>query len=176
MPLQLHPKVFDLLAYLLQHRNRVVTRQELFDTLWPEHFVSDDALEWIMAAARRAVGDSGRAQRVIQTVRTRGYRWVAPVTVYRLPLPEEGLLTALPCTWRADSAAVPSPVAGERKQVTVLAGALSSVVTQAEGMDPETRYTIHQRVFTLAQQAVQHYEGTIQPFVDNAVWPSLVRR
>ena len=34
IPLQLHPKVFDLLVYLLQHRDRVVTRQEFFDTLW----------------------------------------------------------------------------------------------------------------------------------------------
>jgi DNA-binding winged helix-turn-helix (wHTH) protein len=43
--LKLQPKVFELLAYLIQHRDRVVTRQELFDTLWPEQFVSDDALE-----------------------------------------------------------------------------------------------------------------------------------
>src|SRR5262245_49720529 len=39
IPLKLQPKVFDLLAYLIQHRDRVVTRQELFDILWPEQFV-----------------------------------------------------------------------------------------------------------------------------------------
>ena len=74
IPLQLQPKVFDLLAYLIQHRDRVVTRQDLFDALWPEQFVSEDALEWTIAEARRAVGDSGRAQRVIKTIRGRGYR------------------------------------------------------------------------------------------------------
>jgi DNA-binding winged helix-turn-helix (wHTH) protein len=57
----------------------VVTRQALFDALWPEHFVSDDALERLVVLARRAVGDSGRTQRVIKTVRGRGYRFVAPV-------------------------------------------------------------------------------------------------
>ena len=168
-PLQLHPKVFDLLAYLLQHRARVVPRQELFDTLWPAHFVSDDALEWLMAAARRAVGDSGRAQRVIQTVRTRGYRWVAPVAVYPPPLPDvAGLTTAARAPGAADHAAAPHPVAGERKQVTVLAGALVPVVAQAVGMDAETLYTVQQRVFTVAQQAVGHYAGIIQSVVDQA--------
>jgi adenylate cyclase len=58
-------------------------------------------------------------------------------------------------------------VAGERKQVTVLACALSSLVTQAAGLEPETLYTVRQRVFAVAQQAVQRYDGTIQHFVDN---------
>ncbi len=79
IPLKLQPKVFDLLAYLIQHHDRVVTRQELFDTLWPEQFVSEDALERIVVSARRAMGDSGRSQRVIQTTHSRGYRCVAPV-------------------------------------------------------------------------------------------------
>ena len=57
IPLKLQPKVFDLLAYLIQHRGRVVTRQELFNALWPEQFVSEDALERIVVLARRAVGE-----------------------------------------------------------------------------------------------------------------------
>jgi DNA-binding winged helix-turn-helix (wHTH) protein len=56
IPLPLQPKVFDLLAYLIQHRDRVVTHQALFDALWPEHFVSDDALD---GSLRRRVGLSG---------------------------------------------------------------------------------------------------------------------
>src|SRR5215475_4318069 len=77
--LKLQPKVFDLLAYLIQHHDRVVTRQELFDTLWPAQYVSEDAQERIVVLARRAVGDSGRVQRVIKTMHGRGYRCVAPV-------------------------------------------------------------------------------------------------
>jgi DNA-binding winged helix-turn-helix (wHTH) protein len=165
-PLQLQPKVFELLVYLIQHRDRVVTRQELFDTLWPEQFVSDDALEWLMAAARRAVGDSGRAQRVIKTIRSRGYRWVAAVEEHPHPRPEAARSPA-PALDAEESPAVSPAMGGERKQATVLACALSAVVTQAEGLEPETLHTMRQRFFALAQQAVQRYAGTIQHFVDN---------
>ena len=168
IPLKLQPKVFDLLAYLIQHHDRVVTRQELFDTLWPEQFVSEDALERIVVLARRAVGDSGRSQRVIQTTHGRGYRCVAPVEEHSPAPPGDALLTAPTRAHEAAaSSAVLHPVDAERKQVTVLSCALSSVVTQAEGVDPETLYAIRQRLFTLAQQEVQRYEGTIQHFVDN---------
>src|SRR5215510_6624405 len=94
IPLKLQPKVFDLLAYLIQHRDRVVTRQELFDTLWPAQFVSEDALERIVVMARRAVGDNGRAQWVIKTIHGRGYRCVAPVEEDSPTAPGDTLLTA----------------------------------------------------------------------------------
>jgi class 3 adenylate cyclase/tetratricopeptide (TPR) repeat protein len=166
--LKLQPKVFELLTYLIQYRDRVVTRQELFDTLWPEQFVSDDALERLVVLARRAVGDSGRAQRVIKTVHGRGYCWVVPVEEHSLAPSGEALLTASTRVLGAvANPAVLHPVGAERKQVTVLSCALSAVVTQAESLDPETLYAIRQRLFTLAQREVQRYGGTIQHFVDN---------
>jgi DNA-binding winged helix-turn-helix (wHTH) protein/predicted ATPase len=169
IPLKLQPKVFDLLAYLIQHRGRVVTRQELFNALWPEQFVSEDALERIVVLARRAVGDSGRTQRVIKTVRGRGYCFVAPIEEHLQALPDNESLTAPSRALAAEeSPVIARPMGGERKQVTVLACALSPVVTQAAGMEPETLYTIRQRVFALVQQEVQRYAGTIQHFVDNA--------
>jgi DNA-binding winged helix-turn-helix (wHTH) protein len=126
IPLQLQPKVCDLLAYLLQYRDRVVTRQELFDALWPGHFVSDDALEWVMASARRAVGDSGRAQRVIKTIRNRGYRWMVPVAAPpHAPAEVEVLPPSLSALVAEQGLAVPLPGDGERKPVTVLTGALA---------------------------------------------------
>src|SRR6266700_157689 len=63
---QLDRQVFAVLAYLVQHHDRVVRRQELFEQLWPDRFVSDAALERCITVARRAVGDSGRSQHVIQ--------------------------------------------------------------------------------------------------------------
>ena len=111
IPLQLQPKVFDLLAYLMRHSDRVVTRQELFDTLWPEQFVSEDALERIVVLARRAVGDSGRTQRLIKTIHGRGYHCVAPVEEHPSAPPSEALLTAPPRAHEAAvSPAVPHPV------------------------------------------------------------------
>lgn len=78
-PLNVSLKIFDLLVHLVQHRDRVVPRQELFDLLWPEQFISDTALQWLIAAARRAVEDSGRRQQSIKTIRSSGHRVVLPV-------------------------------------------------------------------------------------------------
>lgn len=79
-PLALEPKVFDVLAYLVHHGNRLVTKDELLKHLWPGIYVGDAAVVRCIVAARKAVGDGGHTQQVIQTVRRRGYRFVAPVT------------------------------------------------------------------------------------------------
>jgi predicted ATPase/DNA-binding winged helix-turn-helix (wHTH) protein len=76
----IEPQVFDVLAHLIRYRDRVVTKDELFDAVWGTRFVSESALTSRVKTARRAVGDDGRLQRVIQTARGRGYRFVAPVT------------------------------------------------------------------------------------------------
>ena len=65
----LRPKVFEVLHYLLQHRDRLLSKQELVAQLWPEAFISDAALEAVIKAIRRAVGDDGRTQWCIQTRR-----------------------------------------------------------------------------------------------------------
>ena len=77
--IQLDRQVSAVLAYLVQHHDRVVQRQELCEQLWPERFVSEAALEHCITVARRAVGENGQAQRVIKTIHGWGYRSVAPV-------------------------------------------------------------------------------------------------
>jgi DNA-binding winged helix-turn-helix (wHTH) protein len=59
----LGPQVFNVLAYLVAHRDRVVSRDELFARLWPGQFVTDDALGRCIRAARRALGDRPEAPR-----------------------------------------------------------------------------------------------------------------
>ena len=78
------PQVFDVLVHLIRHRERVVTKTELLDTVWGDRFVSESALASRLKSARRAVGDDGSAQRIIRTVFGRGYQFVAPV-VEHLP-------------------------------------------------------------------------------------------
>jgi class 3 adenylate cyclase/DNA-binding winged helix-turn-helix (wHTH) protein/tetratricopeptide (TPR) repeat protein len=78
-PLKLEPRVFDVLVYLIEHRDRTVSTKELIEHVWPEQFITDAALARSIVAARRAIGDSGRLQRCIKTLRNRGYRFVAPV-------------------------------------------------------------------------------------------------
>jgi DNA-binding winged helix-turn-helix (wHTH) protein/tetratricopeptide (TPR) repeat protein len=73
----LEPQVFDVLAYLLRHRERVVPKTELLDQIWGNRFVSESALSSRIKSARRAVGDTGRDQRIIKTIYGRGYRFVA---------------------------------------------------------------------------------------------------
>lgn len=76
---RVEPQVFDVLAYLLTHRDRVVPKAELLEAVWGDRFVGESALTSRIKAARRAVGDDGRNQRIIVTVHGRGYRFVAPV-------------------------------------------------------------------------------------------------
>lgn len=76
---KLEPQVFNVLACLLQHRNRVVPKEELLAQLWPGRFISEATLTSRLMAARQAIGDRGREQRRIQTVYGRGYRFIAPV-------------------------------------------------------------------------------------------------
>jgi DNA-binding winged helix-turn-helix (wHTH) protein/tetratricopeptide (TPR) repeat protein len=73
------PQVMDVLAYLARHSDRLVTKSELLDEVWGDRFVSESALTSRIKSARRAVGDTGRDQRIIRTIHGRGYRFVAPV-------------------------------------------------------------------------------------------------
>jgi TolB-like protein/DNA-binding winged helix-turn-helix (wHTH) protein len=76
---RLRPKVFRVCLYLLEHRDRVVTREELCAQVWPGQFIRQATLEGVIRMARQVVGDSGQAQGIIQTLRGYGYRFVAPV-------------------------------------------------------------------------------------------------
>jgi TolB-like protein/Tfp pilus assembly protein PilF len=73
------PQVFDVLAYLVRHRERIVSKSELFDTVWQGRLVSDAALNSRISAARRAIGDNGNEQTLIRTLHKRGFRFIADV-------------------------------------------------------------------------------------------------
>jgi DNA-binding winged helix-turn-helix (wHTH) protein/tetratricopeptide (TPR) repeat protein len=73
------PQVLEVLAYLIRHRDRLVTKQELMDQVWHDRFISDSAITSRIKAARRATGDDGERQNVIRTVHGRGYRFIADV-------------------------------------------------------------------------------------------------
>lgn len=73
------PKVFNLLVYLVRHRDRVLTREELFQAVWDGREVSDTTLSNHVKIARKALGDNGDLQKTIQTIRGRGYQFIAPV-------------------------------------------------------------------------------------------------
>ena len=75
----LEPQVFDLLEFLIRARDRVVSRDELFDAIWHGRIVSDATLSSRVNAARTAIGDTGEAQRLIRTLPRKGIRFVGDV-------------------------------------------------------------------------------------------------
>jgi TolB-like protein/tetratricopeptide (TPR) repeat protein len=81
----LEPQVFDLLLYLIQNRDRVVSKDDVLDAVWQGRIVSESALTTRVNAARKALGDSGEAQRLIRTVPRRGFRFVAEVSAGEAP-------------------------------------------------------------------------------------------
>jgi Tol biopolymer transport system component/DNA-binding winged helix-turn-helix (wHTH) protein len=97
-PVSLEPKTFDVLRYLLEHRDRLVTKEELLDAAWKDTFVTPNVLTRAIAQLRKALGDDAFEARYVETVAKRGYRFVAPVTVVSapadvrdLPLPQPSL-------------------------------------------------------------------------------------
>ena len=77
--IKVEPQVFDLLVYLVRHRDRVVSQEELLQVVWRGRIVSDSALTTRINAARRAINDNGKAQRLIRTLRRKGIRFVGEV-------------------------------------------------------------------------------------------------
>ena len=77
--IHLEPVVLDLLIYLISHRDRLVTRQELMDTVWGDTVISESAVSQAVARLRKALGDDGATHRYLETVRSKGYRFIAEV-------------------------------------------------------------------------------------------------
>ncbi len=98
-------QVFEVLTRLVEHRDRVVPKTELLDTIWGDRFVSESALSTRIKEARRALGDDGDRQVWIRTIRGVGYRFVGtvddidavdPTEVAALPQRHRGQLTPPP--------------------------------------------------------------------------------
>jgi len=79
---EIEPRAFNLLAYLLEQRHRVVSKDELLDKIWPHEFVSVGSIARAVLKARQALGDDGELV-FIKTVPRVGYRFVAPVSGLR---------------------------------------------------------------------------------------------
>jgi TolB-like protein len=75
----IEPQVFDLIVHLVKNRDRIVSKDELIDTIWHGRSISEAALSSRISAARRALGDTGSDQGLIRTVHKRGFRFVGTV-------------------------------------------------------------------------------------------------
>jgi DNA-binding winged helix-turn-helix (wHTH) protein len=77
--LHVEPQVFDVLAYLFESRDRLVTKEELLDRVWGHRYVAPTTLNSRIKHARQALGDDGTRQRIIRTVHGLGFRIVTHV-------------------------------------------------------------------------------------------------
>jgi adenylate cyclase len=112
-PIDLEPLVFDLLAYLVHHRERVVSKADLIAAVWNGRIVSDSALTTRINAVRRALGDDGAAQRLVRTVARRGVRFVGEVTESETAEPPDAVAPDA-------SATRPAPPMSERPSIAIL--------------------------------------------------------
>ena len=104
-PVPLEPKAFNLLVLMIARPGHLFTKQELFNAVWPDTAVTDHALTRVIAQLRRGLGDEAREARYIETVPTRGYRWMRPVEALVPPAPVAPIPTPAP---------IPAPVIDER--------------------------------------------------------------
>ena len=138
----LEPQVFDLLLYLLEHRDRVVGKDELFDKVWDGRIVSESTLTSRINAVRRAISDSGKDQRLLRTVARKGFRFVGEVQVEQpaaapasspgQPAGQDGepARLALPALDRAAIAVLPfSNLSGEPEQEYFSDGISEDIIT-----------------------------------------------
>lgn len=87
--LHVEPQVYDLLVHLLTNRDRVVSKDELLDSIWNGRIVSEAALSSRINAARKAVGDDGDRQALIKTIHRRGFRFIGSVEEQPIPPADE---------------------------------------------------------------------------------------
>lgn len=78
---RLEPKAFAVLVFLIENRGRLVEKKELLDAVWMDAFVSENAMTRVIAQVRKALGEDSKEAKYIETVPTRGYRFIAEVEV-----------------------------------------------------------------------------------------------
>ncbi|SFH94168.1 TolB amino-terminal domain-containing protein [Bosea sp. OK403] len=115
-PVAIEPQVFDLLLYLLRNRDRMVSKDEVLDSVWHGRIVAESSLTTRMNAARKAVGDSGEAQSVIRTVPRKGFRFVAEVQEHAPPVAHD----VLPASAASEPAVKPALALPEKPSIALL--------------------------------------------------------
>ncbi len=188
------PKVFQVLLYLLQHRDRVVSKEELLEQCWPETFVSEAALTRCLTKLRKVVQADRTAPPVIKTLHGQGYRCVADVTLLSPASSLEAVASPevrdTPASTAATLAAsLPSPgpasepqarleplapirealPAAERRQLTVLFCDLVGSTALADQLDPEDFREVTVTYQTTCAEVIHRYDGHIAQYLGDGL-------
>src|SRR3954470_9704844 len=95
-PVHIEPQVFDLIVHLVRNHDRVVSKEELIETIWNNRIISEAALSSRINAARRALGDNGNDQIFIRTLHKRGFRFIGDVQFVEAGADTAGLVPDAP--------------------------------------------------------------------------------
>jgi predicted ATPase/DNA-binding winged helix-turn-helix (wHTH) protein len=180
--LKLQRRVFEVLLYLLEHRGHMVSKDDLAAQVW-QAAITNTTIDACIREVRRAVGDSGQAQRIIATRHGFGYEFVAPVEVAAQaeaevaeqpeaaePVPghapesgAEALEAAPPAGAPPRAPATPQAPPGEKKVVTVLCCGVQIVPRSSAEADLDGLHSQMRALYDLVQHEVSRYGGTVQP-------------
>ena len=149
--LPLAGRAFDVLEYLVRHRDRVVGKEELLSAVWPAVVVEENNLNQAVHAIRRALGDSRDAPEFLATVPGRGYRFVARLQYQPLQVPEK--LLAPPPAPRADPAESRSPTAWYRRPYVYVAVGLAALLVAGLSIVGLRRESVPARLAPAAETA-----------------------
>ena len=166
----LTPKAYAVLAYLLDNRDRLVSKEELLDEIWPETYVDDSAVKRNIMAVRRALGGGSSANAHIKTQRARGYRFASPVQV--VTSEAEADVDAAPPfdppAPPAPPAASPSPPisvaveTAERKLITALYCMAARLAGSDADLELDALHDLMQAVYACVYEEAQRYGGAVQ--------------
>jgi adenylate cyclase len=128
----IEPQVFDLLVYLIENRDRVVSKDDLIASVWRGRIVSESTLASRINAARKAIGDSGEKQNLVRTFARKGVRFVAPVSVRKneVKAPSEQDPFAFTVPQKPSIAVLPfSNMSGDPEQDSFVDGVTEEIIT-----------------------------------------------
>jgi adenylate cyclase len=157
-PVAVAPQVFDLLAYLIRNRERVLSKDDLIAAIWEGRIVSDAALTTRINVARGAIGDSGEEQRLIKTLPRKGFRFIGAVREEQGPSDTDAAAASVE-TWRPAFALPDKPsiailpfanLSGEAEQEYLANGIVEDIITEL------SRFS---ELFVIARNSSFQYKG-----------------
>jgi DNA-binding winged helix-turn-helix (wHTH) protein/tetratricopeptide (TPR) repeat protein len=153
VPVALPARVFECLAYLIEHRERAVDRDELARAVFSRSDVSDAQLAQIILRSRRALGDDGHEQRAIRTVPRFGFRWIAATEVEPsepvAPLTDAAATDAVPVAMPAAADAPPLPLQESQAQESQARELAPSTATAVAVPQPAQRSAVATTIVAL---------------------------
>lgn len=164
-PVPLPPKAFDLLLLLARNTDRVMTKAELMETLWPNTFVEEANLKQHVYMLRKALGDQPNGQPFIQTVSRRGYRLAAAVRESVGAAPANGAADHVihPPTDPSTTSLATTSIApeGERKRATVLDCRIANAAAIVERFGPVAAQKLTRDLLKIAVEELGRYGGVM---------------